>query len=245
MTKIAAEMMAAIAPGHEAKTAVRTKVPLIGLALLQTGLFLVPLIVLGQAIGWPGSLKLPAAEVLPLIAREATAVQIGYWAYLLTSLAFVPLAVALRSYAHANGVRGVMVDTTVVLGAAAGILKTLGIVRWLVAMPALADLYGATVDPVTKIAVEVTYVALNGYAGAVGELLGVQLTSGIWLVLTGIILTKIGMRWIGIAAVVIGALFVATCARTLIPQMAVLQSVAVPLALLWFPALAVAIWRRG
>ncbi len=69
--------------------------------------------------------------------------------------------------------------------------------------------------------------------------------SGVWLVLTGIILTKIGMRWTGMAAGVIGALFTATCARTLIPQAAVLQSVAVPLALLWFPALAVAIWRRG
>lgn len=218
---------------------------LIGLALLQTGLFLVPLIVLGQAIGWPASLRLPAPEALPLIAREAVAVQIGYWAYLLTSLAFVPLAVALRSYAHANGVRGVMVDTAVALGAAAGILKTLGIVRWLAAMPALADLYGATSDPIRKAAIEVSYVALNGYAGAVGELLGVQLVSGVWLVLTGVILARIGMRWIGVAAVIAGALFVATCVRTLIPQAAVLQSVAVPLALLWFPALAVAIWRRG
>jgi len=230
---------------RETNTSPPSREPLIVLALLQTGLFLVPMIALGHAIGWPASLRLPASEVLPLIAREATAVQIGYWAYLLTSVALVPLAVALRSFAHANGLRGMMVDTAVALGAAAGILKMLGIVRWLVAMPTLADLYGTTSDPMKKAAIEMSYIALNGYAGAVGELLGVQLVSGIWLVLTGIILERIGMRWIGVAGLLIGTLFVATCARTLMPEAAMLQSIAVPLALLWFPALAIAIWRRG
>jgi hypothetical protein len=245
MTMLATETLERRTYSREEVPKPYSKGALVSLALLQTGLFLVPLIVLGQAIGWPASLRLPASEVLPLIAREAVAVQIGYWAYLLTSLAFVPLAIALRTFAHANGARGLVVDTAVALGAIAGILKTLGIVRWLVAMPALADLYGATADPMMKAAIEVSYVALNGYAGAVGELLGVQLTSGIWLVLTGLILSRIGMRWIGAAAVVTGALFVATCARTLFPELAVLQSVAVPLALLWFPAFAVAIWRRS
>ena len=36
---------------------------LAGLALAQTVVFLVPMIVLGQAIGWPGSLRLPPADV--------------------------------------------------------------------------------------------------------------------------------------------------------------------------------------
>jgi hypothetical protein len=245
MTKLAKAPRLNPAINPNTHLATSSKRSLIGLALLQAGLFMVPLIVLGRAIGWPGSLRLPAAEALPLIAREAVAVQIGYWAYLLTSLALVPLAIALRAYAGANGVRGVMVDTAVALGAAAGILKTLGIVRWLVAMPALANLYVTTTDPMTNAAIDVIYIALNGYAGAVGELLGVQLTSGLWLILTGIILAKIGMRWIGATGLTIGALFVATCARTFIPEAAMLQSVAVPLALLWFPALAIVIWRRG
>lgn len=245
MTMIESASMTNATSDRERRSAIRGQYPLIGLALVQTGLFLVPLIVLGQAIGWPASLRLPASEVLPLIAREAIAVQVGYWAYLLTSIAMVPLAVALRAFANANGVRGVMVDTATALGAAAGIVKTLGIVRWLAAMPDLAHLYGNATDAVTKTAIEVSYTALNGYAGSVGELLGVQLLSGIWLMLTGVILARIGMRWIGLAALLIGALFVATCLRTLIPQAAMLQSVAVPLALLWFPAFAVAVWRRG
>ena len=42
--------------------------------------------VLGQAIGWPASLRLPATEVLPLIAGQANAVLVGYGAYLTVSL---------------------------------------------------------------------------------------------------------------------------------------------------------------
>jgi hypothetical protein len=218
--------------------------PLISLALLQTLLFLVPLIVLGQAIGWPASLRLPAAEALALINREAMAVQIGYWGYLLTSLAFLPFAVAMREFARGKGITGVLPDTALAVGVAAGMFKMLGIVRWLIAMPSLAALYGATSDPVQKAAIEITYTALNGYAGAVGELLGVQLTSGLWLVLTGIILVRIGMRWTGMAGLIIGGLFVATCLRTIVPGAAMLQAVTPPLALAWFVVLAAAIWRR-
>jgi hypothetical protein len=218
---------------------------LVGLALLQAGLFLVPLIVLGKAIGWPASLRLPAAEALPLIAREAMAIQLGYWAYMLTALATIPLAVALRAYAHSKGIRGLLVDTAAVLGVVAGMFKMLGIVRWLVAMPSLATAYISTTDPMIKSAVDVSYTMLNGYAGAVGELLGVQLVSGVWLIVTGIILTRSGLRWTGIAGALIGGLFVATCARTVFPQLALLQAVAPPLALFWFPLLAFAVWRRG
>ena len=218
--------------------------PLIGLSLLQAGLFLVPLIVLGLAIGWPASLQLPADKALPLIAREAVAVQIGYGAYLLTALAMVPLAITLRAYAHSKGVRGLMVDTAAWLGAASGVFKMLGIVRWLSAMPVLAELYGSTKDPITKAAIEVSYTVLNGYAGAVGELLGVQLVSGIWLILTGLILIKCALRWTGIVGIAIGILFVATCARTFLPQAAILQAIASPLALFWFPMLSISVWRR-
>jgi hypothetical protein len=218
---------------------------LIGLSLLQAGLFLVPLIVLGYAIGWPASLRLPADKALPMIAREATAVQIGYWAYMLTALTTVPLAVALRAYAHSKGVRGLMVDTAALLGAAAGVFKMLGIVRWLAAMPSLAEQYVRTNDAATKATLELLYTTLNGYAGAVGELLGVQLVSGVWLILTGIILSRCGLRWTGLAGALIGGLFIATCARTFLPQAAILQAIAPPLALFWYPLLAITIWRRG
>ncbi len=217
---------------------------LAGLALAQTGLFLVPMIVLGQAIGWPASLRLPAAEALPLIAREALAVQIGYWAYLLTSLAFIPFALALRRFVLERGAGGLANDTAAAFGIAVGIFKMLGIVRWLVAMPALATLHAANPDPATRAAIDVAYVALNGYAGAVGELLGVQLVSGLWLVIAGLLLARTGFRVTGWSALVIGVLFVATCLRTIWPAAAALQGVAVPLALIWFVVFAGALWRE-
>ena len=226
------------------ETSRRTAIPLAWLALLQAGLFLVPMIVLGQAIGWPASLRLPAAEALPLIAREALAVQIGYWAYLLTSLAFIPFALALRRFAIARGAQGLVTDTMAGLGMAVAVFKMLGIVRWLVAMPTLATFYMANPDPAQRAVIEITYVVLNGYAGAVGELLGVQLASGLWLILGGLVLGRLGMRWIGVSAGVIGALFVATCLRTMVPAAGILQSGAVPLALVWFVAFAVVLWRQ-
>ncbi len=46
------------------------KTALVLLTLSQVGLFLIPLIVLGQAIGWPASLRLPAGKRCPLSLRK-------------------------------------------------------------------------------------------------------------------------------------------------------------------------------
>jgi len=221
------------------------KATLVALLLAQLILFLIPLIVLGQAIGWPASLRLAPEEALPLIHREALSLQIGYWGYLLTSVALIPLAVALRRYANANGVAGLLVDATLYIGVAAGVLKTLGIVRWLIAMPALASLHETTADPVVRSAVEVSYLALNGYAGSVGELLGVQLFSGLWLLGTGLVLGRIGFRAISIAGMLIGVGFLLNAMRTIVPGLEQLQAYVIPIALLWFPAVAFAIWRKN
>ena len=60
------------APMSRAETIV-----LVLLTLSQLVLFLIPLIVLGQAIGWPASLRLPANQAHPLFAAEPLAIQIG------------------------------------------------------------------------------------------------------------------------------------------------------------------------
>jgi hypothetical protein len=180
-----------------------------------------------------------------LIHREALSLQICYWGYLLTSVALIPLAVALRRYANANGVAGLLVDATLYIGVAAGVLKTLGIVRWLIAMPALASLHETTADPVVRSAVEVSYLALNGYTGSVGELLGVQLFSGLWLLGTGLVLGRIGFRAISIAGMLIGVGFLLNAMRTIVPGLEQLQAYVIPIALLWFPAVAFAIWRKN
>lgn len=207
------------------------------LLALQPALFAVPMVVLGQAIGWPGSLRLPAAEILPLIHAHPGAVQLGYTAYLLVSLALVPLAFALRGWMEAKGQGGWHADALAFLAAAAGILKMLGIVRWLSAMPVLAAQH-ASADAAGRAMLEASFTALNAYAGAVGELLGVQLTSGLWLLGLGTILLRIGHRWLGAGGLASGALFLATTLRLALPEAAALQAAAVPVTLLWFAAFA-------
>lgn len=216
---------------------------LAGLMLLQTALFAVPMVVLGQAIGWPASLSLPGAQALPLIHAQAGAVQLGYTAYLLVSLALVPLAFAMRGWMVAKGQGGWLADALAFLGAAAGILKMLGIVRWLSVMPVLAAQH-AGADAAGRAMLETSFTAMNAYAGAVGELLGVQLASGLWLVGIGTAMLRTGHRWLGAWGLAAGLLFVATTLRLAIPQAAAIQSVAVPLALLWFVAVA-AVAGRG
>ncbi len=154
------------------RVAVSTSLPAVttprlvaGLAILQVALFAVPMVVLGRAIGWPASLRLPASEALPLVAANLQAVLVGYWAYLLVSVAMVPLAFALRSLAAEHGRSGPMIDTLAFLGAAAGILKTLGIVRWLSAMPALATAH-AGADAAGRATIETAYLALASGASS-------------------------------------------------------------------------------
>lgn len=218
---------------------------LVLLTLSQVVLFLVPLIVLGQAIGWPASLRLPAAEALPLVAAKTMAVQIGYWGYLLTALAMVPFVVALRRFAIARGAGGMLTDMMAAFGIAAAVLKTLGIVRWLIAMPTLASLHAGTADPALRSLIEMNYITLNAYAGSVGELLGVQLFSGFWLILLGLVLHRAGLRLNAIASTVLGIGFALTALRTIFPGLNLLGGVLPPLGLAWLLALAVTFWRRA
>jgi hypothetical protein len=214
-----------------------------GLAIAQTALFAIPMIVLGGAIGWPASLRLPAEEALPLIAAQADAVLLGYGAYLVVSLALIPLAFALRAWFRSQGLDGWLLDAVAFTGAAAGLFKTLGIVRWLSVMPMLAAEFERAADPVRREAIALAYRTTNAYAGAVGELLGVQILSGFWLVAVALLLQLTGRRWLGRFGLLCGALFLATALRIIWPMAGMLQSAAVPLALVWFLALAAALWR--
>jgi hypothetical protein len=217
---------------------------LVGLALSQVVLFLIPIVVLGQAIGWPASLRLPAQEALPLVHRNATAIQIGYWGYLLTVVAMVAFVLALRRFAGAHRVHGLLPDMMAAFGILAAVLKSLGIVRWLVAMPELARLHAGTSDSALRAMIEASYVALNGYAGSVGELLGVQLFSGIWLILLGLVLKRAGLPRNAAASVIVGAGFALTAFRTIVPALNLLGALVPPVALLWLLALSATFWRR-
>lgn len=213
------------------------------LVFAQTAIFVIPIVVLGNAIGWPASLRFPAAEILPMISLHAGAVQAGYWAYLIVSVAMIPLAFAFRAFFMERGFGGLWLDTATFIGAAAGVLKSLGIVRWLAAMPTLAETYAGTTDPGLRQSLETVYLGLNAYGGSIGELLGVQLMSGLWLTMIGVFLMRAKRRVLGATGGVLGLALLALCLRIAIPSIAAIQTAALTCALVWYVALSIALLR--
>jgi hypothetical protein len=140
------------------------------LLVVQFFLMTVAIVVLGAAINWPASLDEPAGVVLPAITEQRGAVMVGYGAYLLYSILFVPLALLLY---HVLAGRDAPSPLLTVAGFAivSALARTLGIVRWFVLMPFLAEMY---LDPrasdATRASVSLVYAAFNEYAGSVGDL---------------------------------------------------------------------------
>ena len=70
----------------------------LGLLLFAEALLaFAPVAILGAAIGWPASLRLPAAEQLAAIAAQPEAVALGYAVYLLYSILVAPVMIGLAS----------------------------------------------------------------------------------------------------------------------------------------------------
>jgi hypothetical protein len=154
----------------------------------QYFLMLTAFIVLSSAINWPVSLDDPASIALPRVITERSPMLLGYLCYFVVSLLFIPVTVALNARL---GLTGPMANFTLALAVFSSVAKSIGITRWLFAMPVLANAYQAPgADQAT---ISVIFDMLNEYAGGIGEILGVSLLSGIWTIIMGsIIFRKIG-----------------------------------------------------
>ncbi len=207
------------------------------LAVALVALFFAAFVVLSSAIDWPNSLDLPAAEGLPLVAAETTGLLTGYWLYFAYSLGIAPLAVLLP---RALGARsGVLVALIVVTGAISAAFRALGIARWLLAMPALADTYvEAAPGSATREAALVTYTTLNDFGGGVGEILGVTLTGAALAALVSVlVLRTAGPRWLA----AVGFLAAVSLLLALVDELFVV--VGTTAFLVWLLALAVHLFR--
>ncbi|MFB9990891.1 DUF4386 domain-containing protein [Deinococcus oregonensis] len=162
--------------------------------------------VLASSINWPQSLDLPASQALPLIQAQSGGIALGYSLYFLSAFLLIPLTVLLHRVLRQRTVHFTTLHLAGVLGVGAGVLKLLGIVRWLAAMPALAATYAAG-DASTRTAVGVMYDTLNNYAGGVGETLGVQLFAGLWTLLISLVVFRLPRgRVLGAAGLASGLL---------------------------------------
>jgi hypothetical protein len=174
---------------------------LAGVLLIIEGLLLfVPTIILGNAINWPASLSEPAAVMLPLLHSRLGAVQLGYTVYLIYSLLFFPVALLTAHMVARGAPFGPLLQIAVGFAALSTLARSIGIIRWLAAMPGLAAAY---VDPAAtatqQAAIEASFMALNAYGGAIGEVLGVNLLAAFWLIVLSSVILHTGAlpRWLG------------------------------------------------
>ena len=198
---------------HKTLSAVRT-ISLITATMLisQFILMFAAFFILGAAINWPASLGEPAETILPLIVEQANAVALGYSSYFISALLLAPIATLIYVLGRESNGRTLLL-VAAAFGVLASFAKLLGIGRWLLMMPTLAQTY---VDPnaseATRAAISVLFQAFNNYAGGIGELVGVVLLSGLWTLLVSIALLRgnqLAPRWMGWYGVVAGIMLLA------------------------------------
>ena len=146
----------------------------LGALLVVTALLsFAPLAILAPAIGWPASLGNPAGVQLAAIAARPDAVALGYGVYLLYSMLIAPAMIGLAARVF-GGLQGPLAATVAAFAALSALARTIGILRWLTVMPALAVAH-ASGDAAARGPIEALFGALTAYGGGIGEVLGVSL----------------------------------------------------------------------
>ncbi|MER6910473.1 DUF4386 domain-containing protein [Streptomyces sp. NPDC000594] len=211
-------------------------------------LIFVPLLVLGPAIGWPAGLDDPAAVALPRLLEQESAVRAGYAVYLAYSVLFLPVAVW-TTRVLTGGTDSALSRVAIGFAVVSTLARTIGISRWLLPMPGLAQTYGDASDPSDaslREAVAVQYQVLNDFGGGIGEVLGVSLFAVGWLVCTVVAALRTGTapRWLLIAGLAAAAGLALPLVEIAGADPGAATSVGTALLHLWFLAAAVTLVRR-
>ena len=153
---------------------------LLGALLIIAAVFsFLPIAILGPAMGWPASLRSPAAQQLTAILGAPAAVALGYAVYLLYSVLVLPVMVLL-AWRCCGSLTNPVAVMVVAFAAVSVLARSIGILRWLTVMPAMAQQHAAA-DPAGKQMLEVLFTSITTYGGGIGELLGVSLFMAISL----------------------------------------------------------------
>jgi len=218
--------------------------------IAQALLIFVPLVVLGAAIEWPGSLDDPAEVALPRLLDNEAAVRVGYLAYLLYSVAFLPVAIIvhrwIRSRSALSSPTHVNVGMQIALGmaAASALARSIGIVRWLSAMLPMAEQWDvASTAERTVLAAQFT--SLNNYGGTIGEVLGVSVFAAVWLAVTTVGRPSVRSRWISISGAVVSLLLLAPAVELAGVDAGPMVSVSSFSITVWLTAIGIAMFRSA
>jgi len=211
------------------------------ISIVQGLLIFVPMIVLGAAINWPESLSDPAAIALPRLLENIDAVRLGYVAYLAYSILFAVTMVLLLRFAESRAViaLGALVAGFAIISTLA---RSIGIIRWLVPAPALAEAYAAATGEAERVAISVVFDSMNSYGGTIGEVLGVSIFAAlsIGLLSIAVLRTRAFPLWIGIFGLIAAIGVLATTVELVGTDASSLIFFGTTLVQLWF--LATGVW---
>ena len=150
---------------------------------------------------YPGILREPTTEILSRFSKGGTGLILLWWGFAMSAVAFIPVAVLTGTLVADETLR----TAVITVGALAGLVQALGLLRWVFLVPHLARESAAGADPKT---IDLVFQSFHRYLGvAVGEHLGylstggftILLSIGAWAVLPG---------WLTIPGIVIGAILV-------------------------------------
>ena len=162
------------------------------LLIVREAIFIAAFFILGASINWPQSLGLPAAEAFPLITENSSAVFSGYYFYLLSSLLILPMILAVLTLLKSeDSFLNLLLNIAGGFVIASVVMRALGILRWLFAMPILAAAYLDTnASPAVREFAALNFEMLNAYAGKAGEHLGVQLLTTLFMAVIGLAMLR-------------------------------------------------------
>ncbi len=175
-----------------------------GLLLITVSLaFTVCFTLLQQLFEYPDILRQPTGDVLTKFQAGGAGLIAVWYVLTLTAVLFIPVVLLLHRVLAAQEAP-TMLWTATVFGIVAGLVQTLGFLRWPFLVPHLAQLYlepGAS-EAQRSVAVLV-FEAFHRYAGmAVGEHLG-YLSTSIWTLLVAVVMLRSALfgRWLGVSGI--------------------------------------------
>jgi len=168
------------------------------LLILLPVLFNLIFFLLQRSFDYPDILRKPPHEILERFHLGSARLVTLWYSFMLTSLLFILLATLLPQVIGPGSALFVVFATTV--GVLAGLLQTLGLIRWSFLVPLLAGIYtDPTASQATRDSAVVVFQAFHRFAGvAIGEHLGYLFTS-LWTLLIAVAMTQspIFPSWLG------------------------------------------------
>jgi hypothetical protein len=161
---------------------------------------------LSSTFNWPDILREPVDVVLPAVVAGGTSLT---WTWFATAWTYAVLVVPILLLPAVLGRRSdPVLRVATYMGATSVVLSLIGFLRWVFVVPPLADSY-VSGDAVTRAAVDAAWTAQHQFGGALlGEHLG-QLLAVAWSVAVRVTIlrTRVLPRWLGVAGLVVSALY--------------------------------------